>query len=390
MEIDSSNKKKIAIVVIGYNRIKAISRLLACLNNAEYPSNDIPLVISIDCSKNEELYEFVRNFQWLHGDKFVNIQEERLGLRNHIFQCASLSSKFRAVILLEDDLFLSPYFYQYVQQAVDKYENDDRVAEIALYTNEMNGYTGLPFSPLQNGSDTFLMQDVCTSGECFTEKMWQGFQAWLSKPENEDISMIDMQPAIKTWTKAWSKFYNAYVVSQNLHVVYPRVAVSTNFNDVGTHGTNEDDAVTQINLSEHRSEYRMYDYDSLITYDIYNNNEALYEWLHLSREELCLDLYGTHDNPGRRYILSTRYLPYETVDSFALSMKPIELNIKYGIKGDGIYLYDTTIPKKVKKEGAYTDYLTHYFLHGFNSHLIVKEACRILKQALKRKLSLRK
>lgn len=390
MIIDGSNKEKIAIVVIGYNRIVAISRLLECLNKAEYPSNDIPLVISIDASGNEELYSYVREYKWLHGEKFVNIQEQRLGLKNHIFQCASLSSYFRAVVLLEDDLFLSPFFYRYVLQAVDKYENEDRVAEIALYTNEMNGYTGFPFYPLQNGSDTFLMQDVCTSGECITERMWQGFMEWYSKPENEDISKIDMQPAIKAWTKAWSKPFNAYVVSQNLHVVYPRAAVSTNFNDVGTHGVSEDDAVTQINLSEHKTEYRMFDFDELSTYDIFCNNEALYEWLKLSREEVCLDLYGTHENPGRRYILSTRHLPYKVKDSYALSMKPIELNIKYGIKGEGIYLYDTKDRKKCEKEGEYSKYLTNYFLHGFDKHLIVKEAIRILKQAIVRKLHINK
>lgn len=388
--IDNSYKDKIAIVVIGYNRIKAISRLLACLNNAEYPSNDIPLVISIDASKNKELYNYVREFQWHHGEKFVNIQKERLGLKAHIFQCASLSSRFRAVILLEDDLFLSPYFYRYVLQAVDKYEKDNRVAEIALYTNEMNGYTGLPFYPLQNGSDTFLMQDVCTSGECITDSMWKGFMDWYSKPENIDISKIDMQPAIKSWTKAWSKPFNAYVVSQNLHVVYPRAAVSTNFNDKGTHGVNEDDAITQINLSEHRTEYRMFDFDNLVKYDIYCNNEALYEWLSLSRDEVCLDLYGTHVNPGKRYILSTRYLPYKVLENYALSMKPIELNIKYGIKGEGIFLYDTMVREECKKEGKYAEGLINYFLHGFNKHFIVNEAIRILKQALRRKLHLKK
>ena len=60
MNLDfSGNKDKVAIVCVGYNRIKSLSRLLNSLLCAEYPSNDIPLVISIDCSGNKELYNFV-------------------------------------------------------------------------------------------------------------------------------------------------------------------------------------------------------------------------------------------------------------------------------------------------------------------------------------------
>lgn len=84
------NKQKIAIICVGYNRIKSMKRLLGSLLNAEYPSNDIPLIISIDCSGDEELYNFVRDFEWPYGEKYVNIQKERLGLRNHIYQCGDL------------------------------------------------------------------------------------------------------------------------------------------------------------------------------------------------------------------------------------------------------------------------------------------------------------
>lgn len=390
MNIGQENKNKVAVVVIGYNRLNAIKRLLDSLNNAIYPFEDVPLVISIDCSGDEKLYAYVRDFNWLHGEKFVNIQSERLGLKNHIFHCADLSSKFKAVILLEDDLFVSPYFYNYVIKAVETYKDDSRVAEIALYTDEMNGYVGLPFAPIQNGSDTILLQDVCTSGECFTERMWSGFRKWLAEPQNQDFSNIDMQPRIKAWTKAWSKSYNAYVVSNNLHVVYPRTAVTTNFNDPGTHGVNENDAITQTHLSLMNSEYRMFPFDEMPRYDIYFNNESLYDWLNISEKDICLDIYGSHDNIDKRYILSTRYLPYKIIRSYALSMKPIELNIKYNILGDGIYLYDSSVKVKCKKQGQYTDFLNEYFLQGFSVYQIWKEAYRTFTIKVLRKLKLMK
>lgn len=152
---DLQNKEKVAIICVGYNRIKSMKRLLGSLLKAVYPSKDIPLVISVDCSGDTELYEYVKEFEWPFGRKYVNIQEKRLGLKDHIYQCGELTNQFKAIILLEDDLFVSPFFYSYVLKTLDKYGNDSRIAQISLYKNERNGYVGLPFVNIQNGSDVF-------------------------------------------------------------------------------------------------------------------------------------------------------------------------------------------------------------------------------------------
>ena len=84
--LSPENKNKIAIVVVGYNRIGSMTRLLNSIENANYIHGDIPLVISIDCSGDQELYDYVYKFEWGHGNKYVNIQQERLGLKKHILQ----------------------------------------------------------------------------------------------------------------------------------------------------------------------------------------------------------------------------------------------------------------------------------------------------------------
>ena len=81
MNIESSeNKHKVAIVVVGYDRLLSIKRLLSSLENAEYPSDDVPLVISIDASGNQELYDYAESYKWAHGDKYTIIRKERMGL----------------------------------------------------------------------------------------------------------------------------------------------------------------------------------------------------------------------------------------------------------------------------------------------------------------------
>ncbi len=335
------DKETLAIVVVGYNRLKSIRRLLSSLLRAQYPDSDIPLVISIDCSGEEELYSYVKDFDWPYGRKYVNIQETRLGLKEHIYQCADLTSVFKAIILLEDDLVVSPAFYSYAVKALDRYGDDRRIAQISLYKNERNGYVGLPFDNIQNGNDVFLMQDVSTWGECWTRQMWDNFKQWRDSHTEDDIMRVDMPDRIKNWTRAWSKYYNAYVVDMHKYVLYPNVALTTNFSDAGEHG-GDNNSVVQVNLLQQDFEYRMGNFDDLARYDIYSNNETLYEWLGLDVRNLCLDMYGLHNNvSGRRYILSTRVLPYKTIKSFGLCMRPFELNVKYNVSGEGIYLYDT-------------------------------------------------
>ena len=380
---DPHSKEQIAIVVVGYNRLKSITRLLNSLLEAHYPEKPVPLVISIDCSGDETLYQYVCDFNWPFGEKYVNIQKERLGLKHHIFQCGDLTRFFKAVVLLEDDLCVSPYFYEYVEKTVDTYGEEDEIAEISLYKNETNGYAYLPFINLQDGCDVFLMQDVSTWGQCWTEQMWEKFVSWNSNHTDEDIRNVDMPERIKKWERAWSKYYNAYVVDTGKHVLYPNISLTTNFSDAGEHG-GTNNSIVQVNLLQGRKRYELRPVYELIKYDIYGNNESIYDWLGLNANDLCLDLYGIRNDRSKRYLISTKKYSYKIINSFALNMRPIELNIKYNLKGEGIYLYDTA--EGSGNDKGYSIYLASYLLRAFNSGLLLKHVIGLYKNKIIRKI----
>jgi hypothetical protein len=382
---DKRNKEKIAIVVVGYNRLRSIKRLLNSLLNASYPNNNIPLVISIDCSGNLEVYGYVRDFNWPFGDKYVIIQEKRLGLKEHIFTCGDLTIHFKAVIILEDDLFVSSEFYHYVCETVDKYGDDDKIAGIALYLNGMNGYVGIPFTPLNNGSDVFALQDACTSGECWTEQMWQAFRDWLETTKI-DYSKFEMPDQIRNWEQAWSKFYIAYMLDTNRYFIFPYISVSTNFGDVGIHGS-EVTTIAQANLLSGKKNYNLLDFNNLEKYDIFLNNNKLAKYLNVSDKELCVDLYGNNNNlRGKRYWLSILPLPYKILKSFALHMRPMELNIINDIEGNQIFLYDITqkVSKIIKPKVSPDFFLYH--LQGFRREYLLISVFQHYEDAVKRKL----
>lgn len=157
-----------AVVVVGFNRLLSITRLLKSLSIAYY-DEEVALVISIDKSDDQDVYSFVDNFQWKHGNKYVIIQEKRRGLKEHIYRCGDLSKFFKSVTILEDDMSVSPYFFSYVKNAVEVYGDDENVAGISLYKNEFNGFNSLPLyflimvmmslhiSQLQHGAKLLLI-----------------------------------------------------------------------------------------------------------------------------------------------------------------------------------------------------------------------------------------
>jgi hypothetical protein len=377
---------KVAIVVVGYNRINSMNRLLDSLLHADYQNYDVPLIISLDNCGSLELYDFARGFEWPFGTKKVILHEKRLGLKNHIFSCCDLSQFYKAVIILEDDLYVGPVFYGYSVEAVHKYEECDNVAGIALMHNEMNGYVGLPFTPLQNGYCAFAMQETCTWGECFTWSMWHKFREWLV--QNEDTyKKVDMPDIIKNWTRAWSKYHNAYLVDTDRYFIYPYISYSTVFNDAGEHGGIGSPDI-QVNIIQGGKSFFFGDFDLLVKYDIYINNIDLYNKLKLSKTDLCLDLYGNNQNMKQsRYLLTVKKLHYKILNRYALQLRPQELNVFNSIDGNDILLYDTKhlISKKKGKKTIGINVI-NYHLRGFNKCYLVKYSFNYLIRGILRKL----
>lgn len=365
-------KDKIAIVVVGYNRIRPLQRLLESLERATYYSNDVPLVISIDASGMQELYNYVEEFQWSHGPKFTNIEKERLGLRKHILQCGDLTKYFKAIILLEDDIYVSEYFYDYVNKVVNFYYEDDRIGGFSLYHNEM--IAGIPRIYMQDGSDSFLVQTPTSWGEGWTDIQWSKFREWYDKGVDETLKHIDIPSNVKQWKNAWSKFYMAYLVETDRYFVFPSISLTTCFCDPGTHsgGLSTNVCMGQVNLLSGEKNYYFKSFDKMTRYDIYGSNIEIYKWIGLKKEDLCIDLYGNNDNQKRaRYLLSPITYGYKILKSYALSLRPIELNIKDNIEGNELFLYDTheiICTKKIKKRLPLS--FVNYFIRNFNKSLL--------------------
>ena len=159
-------KKKgvIAVIVVGYNRPGSLKRILQSLAKADYNYTDITLHISIDHSGNEEVVDIAKMFEWKYGEKKVMYHPERLGLRRHIISCGDLTEEYGAVMILEDDLYVSPDYYNYAMQALEKYGDCPQIAGISLNTRKELLESPYPFYPLHTGYDVYFQQFASSCG----------------------------------------------------------------------------------------------------------------------------------------------------------------------------------------------------------------------------------
>lgn len=367
--IPDNYKDSVAIVVVGYNRLASLQRLFNSLLIADYPQSSVPLVISIDASHDYPLYDYVKHFRWPYGELFINIQEKRLGLKDHIIQCGDLTSCFRGIVLLEDDLFVSNYFYKYALAALSFYSEESRIAEISLYKNEVNGSIQMPKLFLCDGSDSFLSQSVVSWGQCWSRQMWSSFRDWLDKNGDIDWDKINIPQYMKSWNKAWSKFFNAYITETNKYVLMPSVSFTTNFSDVGENSSSFS-CLGQVNLFCGEKSFYFKDFDSLIKYDIYGYCQEIYSWIGLSKEELFIDLWGHSTYKGQPYVLCTNRIKGAVPEaSYGLQMRPIELNIRYKIPGEGIFLYKVSNYKFCYRKPLS---LAFYYIRCFDNNLLLR------------------
>ena len=353
----------IPIVVVAYNRLHSLKRITDSLLQAEYPEG-AELIISIDRGDNRDVLEYADRLRWPFGEKRVIYQPENLGLKKHILRCGDLTQAYDGIILLEDDLAVSPDFYRYAQECYCFIKDQDRIAGAALYNHRLSQLTEKVFEPLEDGFDNWYFRYACSWGQLWTREKWRSFREWLDKNQDYDFAGSEKIPAhIKDWgAHSWLKYHIAYCIEGDKLFLYPRVARTTCFSDPGvnfSHGETmfqvplmSGGRVGALRLSTPEA--------SKAVYDQYMESLYLQSCL---EEEACIDLYGAKDSfEGKQYLLTSCQVENaKLLRSFGREMRPQEQNVLSGVPGDTIRLYELAkdskkLPKTAKERQADADY----------------------------------
>ena len=336
----------IAIIAVAYNRIDTLRNLLQSLTRASYIEETVTLIISVDKSDTDIVEKYAESFVWIHGEKIVAKHDVNLGLRKHMLSLGHYFNTFDALVVLEDDITVSPNFFTYTKQTVEKYYQDDRIGGISLYNFGLNYQTGRPFTPIKDENDVFFMNCAMSWGEVWMKKQWLAFYKWYSTHNDEFQVKPNLPERICQWNnKSWLKYHTRYCIEENKYFVFPYTSLSTNNGAAGEHNANAN-TLQQVPLQYGQiKEYKLPSLsEKCIRYDGFFENKKLYA------DNTCIDLNGSKGNrENERYWLSLKSLPYKVVKSYGLEYRPIDANVLLDIQGKDIFLYDTSINAKKPK-----------------------------------------
>ncbi len=337
---------KPAIVAVGYNRPAGMKRLLESIAKANYDVTDIHLIVSIDESdRSDEVEQVARLFKWEHGTLEIRRFPKRQGLRKHIVQCGDYSKQYGAVIILEDDLIVSEDFYIFACRAHEKYSEDERVCGVSLYSHRVNEFTRYRFCPAPSVYDVYLGDMVVTWGQSWTYEQWQRFKDWYLEHEDKLPEVNHKIPQkISEWTRSWGRYFASYIADKGLSYIYPYQARSTCFSDYGEHNKSVVPLTfVQVPLLHGvPKEYRFGDYKELIRYDSFFERvlDSKHMICGISGEDICMDTGNMKTSAdGRKYVVCNEELPHKKIASFALTLRPISLNVLAELPGNDLHLY---------------------------------------------------
>ena len=370
--------KSPAIIVIAFNRPHSLSRLLVSVSKANYPAHGgIPLCICIDyqdSQANREVVRIAETFSWQHGPKEVIYQNNNLGLKEHVLRCGDLTERFESIIMLEDDVYVSPAFYDYTLQALGFYEFEDRVAGISLYSHRFNVTGGLPFEAIYDGTDGYFLQVAASWGQAWNHNQWSKFRIWLDS--NPLIPRdVNMSSYISNWpSTSWLKHFIHYLISTNRYFFYPRVGLSTNFSDAGSNKL-KPVPYYQVPIAIRPKEFNFLPFkDSNCIYDSFFELDSeclgnLNPWF--KEYSVELNLYGLKKNfqIKQDYVAVIGAHP-DPLKSYGFALKPLHSNLVLGLEGKGISVIRKEL---ISREDNPTREERRYAFDYFNRPISLKE-----------------
>jgi Glycosyl transferase family 2 len=261
------------IALFVYNRPAHTRRTVAALQKNTL-AKDSDLFVFSDAPKSIEAGAAVRQVRdyiaAIDGFKSVTVlaRSENLGLARSIAKgVTQLIEERGRVIVLEDDLVTSPHFLEYMNAALDRYEGEDRVMQIAGYM--------YPATP-KISEDALFLPFISSWGWATWRRAWahfawrdQDFAAVLDDPATTKRFDLDghykfskslraqQQGKVDSWAIHW---YLSVFLQRGL-ALFPK---KTLVHNLGFDGTGVNCFVSKIDQDDLDLEFRVTQFPELI------------------------------------------------------------------------------------------------------------------------------
>jgi hypothetical protein len=191
------------IALFVYNRPEHTRRTLKFLQ-ANLLAEESRLFIYADAAKiniDEENVKAVSDLiSVVEGFKSVKIirQKQNLGLAESIISgVTELVNEYGKVIVFEDDLLSSPYSLEYFNEALNRYQNVDKVMHISAYMYPLSFADDLP--------ETFLYRAVHSWGWATWKNSWSHFNPdinnLMKQFDAQKINQFSIEGKMNFWSQ---------------------------------------------------------------------------------------------------------------------------------------------------------------------------------------------
>lgn len=260
------------IVLFVYNRPYHTRRTLEALSRNELAIESDLFIFADGAKENatseqlhqiEETRKVIKEKQWCKNVEIIESTKNK-GLANSIIDgVTKIVNQYGKIIVLEDDLLTGKYFLNYMNEALDKYENEDRVISIH----------GFMYEHSENLQETFFIKGADCWGWATWKRGWDLFnpdgnellkrikKQKLGKQFDLDgvydyVKMLKNQ--IKGKNDSWAIRWHASAFLADKLTLYPSKSLVVNFgfDGSGTHCSelqmkfNEDYENTKIKIDK--------------------------------------------------------------------------------------------------------------------------------------------
>ncbi|MHD0315511.1 glycosyltransferase [Fusobacterium varium] len=230
------------VLVSVYNRRKSFLECIEYLKRNSLASKTILYVVSDAAYRKEdkEIIELIRkDIEKIKGfQKVVALnREENLGAYVSINSAIEeIINQHGKIIFLEDDIRVSPFFLKYMNNSLEKYENDKKIFSISGYN--------FPLNDIEEGlkEDIFLWERYCPWGMGTWKNRWEKIDWDLKKykeifSDKENVKKFNkIEPNCITMlekdregvVKATDARICFHIFVNNMYTIYPKKALTVN------------------------------------------------------------------------------------------------------------------------------------------------------------------
>lgn len=246
------------IALFVYKRpVHTLQTLRSLASNEEFQSS--PLFIYCDGERRDDETNQVEETRclvrdWSHSNKTIIERDRNWGLADSIIAgVTELCDRFGRVIVVEDDLIVSPVFLNYMNTALERYENEPKVMQISGHMYPV---------AISAKCDTVMLPITTSWGWATWNRAWHYFDSTMSgyvklktdKLLRRKFDLYGAYPYYRMLKRqsegkvdSWAIRWYLSVFFQNGLVLFPRCSLVRHdgYDETATHATRREQVVVK-------------------------------------------------------------------------------------------------------------------------------------------------